>query len=597
LSPINNSFFYQYSLMNIRIYFFIYCIIAITPGNSQDRYDQQWILRGTLRLDFNDNQLNIEAIPPFPGKIYPGEQATTMNSEVGELLFYSGGCEIINADHLLMTNGDSLNPGARELGYCKSGSLPWDQGLAMIPFPGHHNQFLTFTLDVRAPFELEDTIHFPVVPLHVYAHLINMEADSTTLEVLEKNVPVLSDTIARGYLQITRHGNGRDWWLIVPEWNSNCYYTLLITPSGIDSIGKSCLGFNYGDKDLAGMAHVSPNGEKYARCSGQDNRGIQVIDFDRCSGTFSNYSSLTIPEPEMYFTGLGFSPDSRILYVTTRLHAWQFDLTEPDIQASLELNGELLPEEITPQKGTLYHQEIGPDGRIYIASPGSHAYLSTINKPNKKGLACDFRAYNIPFPEMLTNYRALPNNVFFRLGPYDGSLCDTLGLNNFPVAKFRDEQYTLEPSKFEFTDLSYHNPEEYNWDFGDGHFTNEQNLVHIYENPGLYQVCLTVSNNYGSDNYCDTLVYVPTDTKVIQDSPYIYLRPNPANDVLRIEPYSTCLRSKIILYNSTGVPILYQESSDLVFDVNVSALPSGFYLIKFICDNMDTVVERISIAH
>lgn len=565
----------------MRVFLFILCFITITLCYSQDRFDQQWILRGTIRLDFKDNQLNIDTISPFSGKVYPGEHATTMNSELGDLLFYSGGCEIINADHLQMINGDSLNPGARELGYCKSGSLPWDQGLIMIPFPDHINQYITFTLDVGAPFDLEDTIHFGLVPLHVYYHLISQESDSSVMKVVLKNISILSDTLSRGYLQITRHGNGRDWWLIAPEWNSNCYYTLLISPSGIDSIGKSCDGFNYGDHDLAGMAHISPNGEKYARCSGQDIRGIQVLDFDRCSGQFSNYKLLSIPESEMYFTGIGFSPDSRFLYVTTRLHVWQFDLYEQDIQSSVVLVGEILPEEITPKKGLLYHQEIGPDGRIYIASPGSHAFLSTINMPNNRGLACDFRAYNIAFPEMLTNYRALPNNVFFRLGPQDGSSCDSIGINNVPVANFRYEIDSLNPLLVHYTNLSYYEPNDFSWEFGDTNSDETIDPSHIYSSPGDYYVCLTASNEYGINLTCKEISLKTTSVNLGNSSHFISWFPNPVQDRITIYVDSNYdLPLDVNIFNLLGQSVYQFRISEKESSLYISDLTNGLYFMN-----------------
>jgi len=43
-------------------------------------------------------------------------------------------------------------------------------------------------------------------------------------------------------------------------------------------------------------------------------------------------------------------------------------------------------------------------------------------------------------------------------------------------------------------------PTSWFWEFGDGNTSTEQNPTHIYENPGLYTVSLTVSNQYGSDS-------------------------------------------------------------------------------------------------
>ncbi len=57
------------------------------------------------------------------------------------------------------------------------------------------------------------------------------------------------------------------------------------------------------------------------------------------------------------------------------------------------------------------------------------------------------------------------------------------------------------PLLVEFTDSSTDNPTTWFWVFGDGHTSNEQNPLHIFENSGSYDVELTVSNSAGDDTY------------------------------------------------------------------------------------------------
>ncbi len=51
----------------------------------------------------------------------------------------------------------------------------------------------------------------------------------------------------------------------------------------------------------------------------------------------------------------------------------------------------------------------------------------------------------------------------------------------------------------QFTDTSTGGPTSWQWDFGDGATSTEQNPSHTYANPGVYTVTLTVSNPAGSD--------------------------------------------------------------------------------------------------
>jgi hypothetical protein len=67
---------------------------------------------------------------------------------------------------------------------------------------------------------------------------------------------------------------------------------------------------------------------------------------------------------------------------------------------------------------------------------------------------------------------------------------------------------SLAPYAYHFKDLSTGNITSWNWDFGDGSSSSDQNPDHRYESPGTYQVCLTVTGaNTGncSDQLCKEL--------------------------------------------------------------------------------------------
>ncbi len=77
-------------------------------------------------------------------------------------------------------------------------------------------------------------------------NLFYSEIDKTAAEgmgavTLRKEL-LLSDTLDVGKLSACRHANGRDWWVILPAFNSNLYYRYLLTPSGIDLVGVQEVG-------------------------------------------------------------------------------------------------------------------------------------------------------------------------------------------------------------------------------------------------------------------------------------------------------------------------------------------------------------------
>ena len=101
----------------------------------------------------------------------------------------------------------------------------------------------------------------------------------------------------------------------------------------------------------------------------------------------------------------------------------------------------------------------GPDNKIYIGYGPQGDYLHVIHYPDRYGLLCEAeqRAVYIPTYHVGT----VPNFPSLRLGPLDGSSCDTLGLDNHPVSRFRYEQDSMDFLSIDFKDLSYYEPT--NW--------------------------------------------------------------------------------------------------------------------------------------
>lgn len=88
--------------------------------------------------------------------------------------------------------------------------------------------------------------------------------------------------------------------------------------------------------------------------------------------------------------------------------------------------------------------------------------------------------------------------------------CETvfIGQNSQCLAQFAWYPYEpVNPTEIQFVDLSYGEITNWEWSFGDGTGSNEQNPLHVYGSTGTYDVCLTV---YGPDcqsSWCET-VYV-----------------------------------------------------------------------------------------
>ena len=74
-----------------------------------------------------------------------------------------------------------------------------------------------------------------------------------------------------------------------------------------------------------------------------------------------------------------------------------------------------------------------------------------------------------------------------------------------PVADFWVNYNTgNEDLPCQFTDISTNSPTSWSWDFGDGGTSTLQNPSHLYTEPGVYTVSLTVTNSEGSDTETKT---------------------------------------------------------------------------------------------
>lgn len=364
-------------------------------------------------------------------------------------------------------------------------------------------------------------------------------------KVLFRDKLVILDTLASD-TQAVRHGNGRDWWLVQFSYDYNWLYTFLVNEDGISFHSKvrTVVGKRPAS---AGQICFSPDGTYLAFHYGAEwsvtGQEVVVYDFDRCSGVIENPRSKILSYDEMAIgNGVAFSHDSRYLYVSTGVFIRQYDMKAESWEQSETIIAEFDGFAFTrPNNPVLYtvnfhNMKLGPDGNIYIfPTSAMQRYLSVMYNPHMQAGDVFVAQHSIYTPRIFS--RTVPNMPHFTLGPLDGSPCDTLGMDNHPVAKFRYEADTLDHLQLRFTDLSYFRPETWNWDFGDGSPHSEERYpVHRYDKNGTYEVCLTVSNENSVNTVCRIVTIGGTGTSDGYDfkTDQISLYPNPVSDRLLI---------------------------------------------------------------
>jgi hypothetical protein len=405
-------------------YIFLFILLFFSFEASAQNRNSMWCFGDSAGIDFS--ALNNPA-PMVSGMDGRGSCVSICDS-VGNFLFYSYTkasqgfycSQIYNRDDSLMQNGDSLHGEA------------WYNELMIIPFPGSDSLYYLLSVGVAAGGN----------NYGLYYSIIDMSMDNGRGIVVQKNIKV-NNFVLVDALNGVKHANGRDWWIILKKYDStnNQFYKFLITPVGISQYNVQSVGGN--STPNAASLVFNKLGDK-ALFTSYDGL-IEILDFDRCSGQFSN---ALIIEPEIlvsplkqYF-GSAFSPDGTKIYVSTNSdtsYIAQYDLNAADIAGSKDT---IFQFSNLPGEGGLLR--LAPDEKIYMSNAwndGIHnnypyptdstSYnfinmnLSVINSPDSLGSACDFQPYSFYLGGKRT-YWGLPNNPNYDLGPDTNTLCDTI---------------------------------------------------------------------------------------------------------------------------------------------------------------------------
>ena len=206
--------------------------------------------------------------------------------------------------------------------------------------------------------------------------------------------------------------------------------------------------------------------------------------------------------------------------------------------------------------------------------------MHVINRPNLKGIQSDVQQHFMEFPNPYGNP---PNHPNYRLGPLDGSPCDTLGIDNHPLADFRPDPTDTNALALRLWDVSYYEPAEWLWDFGDGSpASQDTSPVHTFPAPGFYTVCLTVGNQYGVSSKCKVVEMKTVGSNTPEDlAAQVLIFPNPADETLRIS-LTEAVDGIIRLLDLTGRVwhVETRPEGQKNIEINTSALPSGVYIVQ-----------------
>jgi hypothetical protein len=204
-----------------------------------------------------------------------------------------------------MQQGDGLNPGALHDWVCDEVGYTVPRSMTAIQIPGYSKKWMILHLGGQYD-PSRKLIYGPL-----YLTEVDMAANNGQGAVTQKNQIVSIGDIEP--FSIVRHGNGRDWWVVMPEYGTNRYQIRLLSPTGLTLQTTQDIGPTIGCRRV-GASTFSPDGSKFARTNSCE---AVVMDFDRCAGLLSNPVPLQRDAGLIGGGGVVFSKDNKWLYATS----------------------------------------------------------------------------------------------------------------------------------------------------------------------------------------------------------------------------------------------------------------------------------------
>ena len=109
--------------------------------------------------------------------------------------------------------------------------------------------------------------------------------------------------------------------------------------------------------------------------------------------------------------------------------------------------------------------------------------------------------------------------------------------------------------------------------------------MHAYAEAGVYEVCLTASNQTGSDTFCDTVRFVVSSLLPVDGSgAAVRVFPNPASGVVTLSAQGLpagVRAAELVLYDALGREVLRQGvamvDGGILRRLDLASMPSGVY--------------------
>jgi gliding motility-associated-like protein len=415
------------------------------------------------------------------------EGSGSISDADGNLLFYTNGATLWNADNEVMLNGGGL-----------MGNPSSTQSSMIVQAPGNPGKYYVFSINGADP------------PFGAFYSEVDMSLDGGLGAVTSnKNIKIADDIAEK--VSAVHHANGVDVWVVIHSIATNEFKSFLVSESGVNTTPVTS-NAGYGFLGGVGAMKFSPDGNTIATTTLYFSLyKVELFTFNKVSGTITGLIATldaTDMPGELYGCyAVEFSPNSKLLYASTVVtgRIFQFDLAtgnEPDIKASIMVIG-------TATTPTNQNMQLAPDGKIYIAHGDFgveidpyvpvHSTLNVIEYPNNHGLASGYTEEAVDLVD----------------GRSDGSLPSFIQ-SYFASGILYENQCASQ--EVTFSTLRIPGITAISWNFGDpdsGAANISSEGHHMYSSPGTYTVtALITSNNVQQEASVQVIIFpTPAATK------------------------------------------------------------------------------------
>jgi hypothetical protein len=379
-------------------FFLLMLTLSISVFSQQENYDKQWVLGSptTFKTTFTSSGPVNQHWDSLNNQYFSNGHSNICTG-AGELIIATDGGDIYGANRQVIDNGDSI------------------LSANAYPFLGSFGIQTTIILPLGDSIYYvfnstwSDTASVGVSPEDVlFYHVVDMKQNGYAGKVIKKKqIAVNNVRLSASHMTAVRHGNGRDWWLvkqgIVTGGGTNKTYTFLVKQDSV--LGPFIQTYSNTANGIfgawGGQSVFNNSGTQYAAVDFA--RYLLTMDFDRCTGLFSNPQRLVVPwgsSLDTEATGASFSPNDSFLYVSTFESIHQWEVNNPDsATAWVYLAG---ADTIASYFTHYLSLRLAHDQKIYIGRVNNNgSTMSVINNPNAKGAAADFCSRCLRFPKVM----------------------------------------------------------------------------------------------------------------------------------------------------------------------------------------------------